>query len=93
MKIIRIEREISQHIATSKYESITPSLRLVAEITDGEDYAVAIKELEAAAVVEWNKAVLNELRMVAKRREGAAVIEDKLPGLMTYQKTELLNRG
>lgn len=52
------------------YESIQPTLRMVAELDEGEDASAARRELDRVVEAEWSRIVLQELRDVHKRRAG-----------------------
>lgn len=77
MKIKRIEREISHKIMVSRFESILPTLRMEADLDEGEDPADALEELDAVLQPLWVKEALEEVRMVRRRRNGSDVSDDK----------------
>jgi len=89
MKIIRIEREICHKLNVANYETIAPTLRMVAEFEESDDPKDARKQLDAVLVAEWNRMALEELRMVHKRRNGKKPDNDSLPELMEYFKSTL----
>lgn len=88
MKITIIEREISHTVQTAKYENIKPTIRLVAELDEGEDLNTANKEFNAVIEKMWAKLALTEARWVHKRRKGK-VENDCLPELMSNFKEML----
>lgn len=81
MKIKRIEREISHKIMVSRFESILPTLRMEADLDEGEDPSDALKELDSILEPMWVQEALEEIRMVRKRRDNVGVKDDKLPEL------------
>lgn len=89
MKIVSMEREVSHLINVAKYESIRPTVRVVATVEEGEDYAEVMEALHATVVGEFNLVALQELREVHKRRKGKKPDGDTLPELMSYYKSTL----
>lgn len=59
-----------------------PCIRLCADLDPDEDLESARKYVAGEAQKLWTREVIEELRMVHKRRNGAEVKDDKLPGLM-----------
>ena len=89
MKIVRIEREISHKIYVGEYETISPTLRMVAELEDVDTTKDAQKILDKAITPKWSKVALYEIRMVMKRRKIVPVENDKTPQLMEVFKAQL----
>jgi len=89
MKIVVIEREIAHKLNVAKYESIAPTLRMRAELEEGDDPVEARRELSKVMSAEWNKIALEELRMVRKRRGDSPVENDSLTDLMSHFKGQL----
>ena len=64
------------------FETISPTIRLVAELDEGEDPDTARKELDAIILPMWAKEVLGEIRLVRRRRGDQIPENDKVPQLM-----------
>ena len=71
MKITTISREVSHKINIGNYETICPTLRMTAEITEQEDVVNATTKLGKILVLEWTRVVILELRDVVRRRGGS----------------------
>jgi len=89
MKVTMIEREISHKLQTGKFEMIAPTLRMRGELDPGEDIDAARKALGEVLANEFNKVLLDELRMVHTRRGGKVVEDDQLPDLLQHVKSML----
>ena len=83
MKISRIEIQLSHKIFVGGFETIEPCIRLCADLDPGENLDEARKLVAAEVQKLWAKEVIEELRIVHKRRNGTELpSNDKLPGLM-----------
>lgn len=82
MKISRIEREIRHKIFVGGYETIAPTVRLTADLEDGDDPIAALEELDAIIVPMWTNEVIDEIKLVHRRRSGNVPENDKLPDLL-----------
>lgn len=82
MKVTRIEREISHKIYLGGYETIEPTLRLSAELEEGDTVESALKELDAVIMPLYAREVLAEIRHVHRRRGDDVPASDKLPALL-----------
>ncbi len=68
MKIIQIEREISYKINVGNYESIMPTLRMVATLEEGEDVLQARRDLDSIIEKEWWGIHNRDVALVNTRR-------------------------
>lgn len=89
MIIKRIEREISHKINLGNFESIQPTIRIVADLEEGDDPAEAKKMLDKAVEEEWIRTALKELRQVVERRRGIEIKDDKSLAQMNGLKRNL----
>lgn len=93
MKYKTLEIELKHKIYIGGYETIEPTVRATAELEEGDTLetarAVIAKDLQAL----WAKEVIEELRLVHKRRAGAEVKGDTLPQLMPAFKELVKSNG
>lgn len=82
--IRRIEVEIRHKIFLGGFEVIEPCVRLCADLDPGDDLDEARKVVAKEVHALWAREVIEELRLVNKRRgHEPPPSNDKLPGLMT----------
>ena len=68
MQVKQISREVSHKIYLGRYETICPTLRMVADLDPGEDIKKARQELDSILEGEWAIVALREIKMVLERR-------------------------
>ena len=86
MKIVRIEREISNKVFIGGYETVSPSVRLVAEFDSRMEDPVEVAT-QLGRIVEdlWVCALQEDIELAMKRRTASGQVwsDDKLLGLVT----------
>ncbi len=90
MKIQRIEREISNKVFIGGYETVKPTIRVVAILEPGDDPQVAAELLGSVAEKMWVDALQSDIHLAIKRRtacgtvwsdDRTAVIANAVPAL------------
>jgi hypothetical protein len=85
MKLTRFELELRHKIYLGGYETIDPCVRVSADLTeeDAKDMEGVRKAVFKEVSELWTREVLDELRLVHKRRAGQELSSsDKLPTVM-----------
>ena len=82
MMIKRMEIEFHHKMYVGGYENIESSIRLAADLDDSDDLEEARKTISKELQSLWAREMIEELRIVNKRRAGQEVKDDKLSVLM-----------
>jgi len=69
MRVTKVHRGISHKITVGKFENITPTWYMEAELDLGEDPRVAQAELDKLTREIWNTIAMDELRFTVQRRK------------------------